>query len=811
MALRDRLAFAMLLFGSVAVGGQTIRGEVVDSADRLPVAGVVVLLLDGSSAVVARSLTNERGEFRLPAARAGMYRLRTLRIGFRPALSDEIALNSGQELDRRITVSGVPFSLDTVRVESRSGTCRLNADSALVTYAIWEQARTALTATDLSSRIRNTEATTVTYERFLDPRSKRLRRQESRISTGASARPWVSISADSLHRAGYVAQSGEWLVFNAPDLDVLQSDRFLDDHCFRVVEAKDSAQVGLAFEPTRDRSRIPEIRGTIWLDRATSELRRMEFLYTNISREHQDGRAGGDLEFARMRHGAWAISRWNIRMPLLVKNRFPPQPDLVPSIEPALRVFELKVAGGELVTMTRLRDTQWARAPLIFAGMVRDSSTGRPIAGARVSLQGTSAQAVSDAAGNFALRGVLPGDYTLRVRTAALDSLAVAWEAPLAFTDGGNAYVARIPTASEMRRQFCPHETGDARTLLVGQVRIVGDTAPRRDVGVFVDWTDFSVQRGAGVTIRKTAQSLAARTDARGAYHICGVPGNTRIAIQAELENAAPVLLSVPPNTRFMRADILAGVDSTSAVVAAAAGEEGALFSGVVTNDARNQPVSGADVALPALGLSARTSAEGSFVIRDVPAGAYQVTVRQLGYAPLEALITFAANDTIARTFTLRTAQLLDSVVVAARRPTLPGFEARRKIGIGHFITRDDLAKSENQRMSDLLTRVGGLRILRGTGGSQAWVAAGRGALSKYMPDAASRAMGAEPDCYVDVWLDGVRVYAGGQDMLWDVNSMVPGMLEAVEYYAGPAQIPPDYTRANQDCGVLVLWTRRGK
>jgi hypothetical protein len=38
----------------------------------------------------------------------------------------------------------------------------------------------------------------------------------------------------------------------------------------------------------------------------------------------------------------------------------------------------------------------------------------------------------------------------------------------------------------------------------------------------------------------------------------------------------------------------------------------------------------------------------------------------------------------------------------------------------------------------------------------------------------------------------------------------MPATLEGVEYYTGAAQIPAKYTRVNQECGVLVLWTRRG-
>src|SRR3954468_12560 len=73
---------------------QAVRGVVVDATDR-PVPGVVVFMVDTSSTVVARGLTGERGEFRVAAARAGTYRLRTMRIGYRPMTSDPIVLLLG--------------------------------------------------------------------------------------------------------------------------------------------------------------------------------------------------------------------------------------------------------------------------------------------------------------------------------------------------------------------------------------------------------------------------------------------------------------------------------------------------------------------------------------------------------------------------------------------------------------------------------------------------------------------------------------------------------------------------------------------
>src|SRR5438309_2200341 len=95
-ARRLFVSACMLLTPAVVMGAQQVRGIVVDRGDN-PVAGVVVMLLDSASAVSARSLTNDQGEFRLPAPRAGTYRIRTLRIGFRPTLSDALALKSATE------------------------------------------------------------------------------------------------------------------------------------------------------------------------------------------------------------------------------------------------------------------------------------------------------------------------------------------------------------------------------------------------------------------------------------------------------------------------------------------------------------------------------------------------------------------------------------------------------------------------------------------------------------------------------------------------------------------------------------------
>jgi len=195
----------------------------------------------------------------------------------------------------------------------------------------------------------------------------------------------------------------------------------------------------------------------------------------------------------------------------------------------------------------------------------------------------------------------------------------------------------------------------------------------------------------------------------------------------------------------------------------------------------------------------------------EIPMGSQVVSVRQVGYNRIELLITFPDRGIVERQFLLSNVRSLDSVVVVAARPAIPEVEERRRLGIGHLIGREDLAKNENGRMSEVLLRLAGLRVVRATGGGQAWIVGTHGGMAEYPPDALSAAMGAKPACYADVWLDGVRVYEGGATgaMLWDVNSIGPKSLEAVEFYAG-GNVPIGYSRPNQECGVLLLWTRRG-
>ena len=113
---------AMVPVLSAGLQAQTIRGTVTD--DRAaPVAGVIMLLLDSRDSVVARTLSNERGEYRLSARSDGTYRVRTQRIGFRPVISPAYELRAGTDVAQRLALTGLPVSLRTVSITG-TNVCR---------------------------------------------------------------------------------------------------------------------------------------------------------------------------------------------------------------------------------------------------------------------------------------------------------------------------------------------------------------------------------------------------------------------------------------------------------------------------------------------------------------------------------------------------------------------------------------------------------------------------------------------------------------------------------------------------------------
>lgn len=479
MSRRRSLTLLSLLLAVRTAGAQRVRGVVVDGASQ-PVPGVAVMLVDETTSRVAgRALSTDSGTFRLGPVTPGAYHLSTLRIGYAPTNGPSFAVPASGETTQRIVVSGVQIRLDTVRVVGR-GVCGTQRDSAAATFAVWDQARAALTATQLTGGGRALVANTVRYERELDEDERTVRGQSVLVRVDSASEPWRSLSPDALHRAGYVTTvPGDSTIFTAPDIETLLSEVFAEDHCFRLQASPDATRVGIAFEPIPARDRIAEVRGTLWLDRRTSELREMEYAYANLRPAIVAEIAGGSMQFARAGNAGWIISGWSIRMPVLTASSTGFESRRVGVAAPEPRLTGVHVSGGKSASIQAGKDTIWKHPPVSLMVIVVDSVTKAPIANADVSLDESRVDALTDSSGRAILANLRIGNQTLRVHTPALDALLVSSQMRISVLDSTTTLTVRLPNPRRIAERGGTLSgsvvSGEKRTPVIAAEVIVPD------------------------------------------------------------------------------------------------------------------------------------------------------------------------------------------------------------------------------------------------------------------------------------------------------------------------------------------------
>ena len=89
--------------------------------------------------------------------------------------------------------------------------------------------------------------------------------------------------------------------------------------------------------------------------------------------------------------------------------------------------------------------------------------------------------------------------------------------------------------------------------------------------------------------------------------------------------------------------------------------------------DAKNAPLAGVNVAVPAARTGAVSEVDGRFVILNVPAGTYDVKLSLLGYQAVSMTgVIVSADNTVRLDATLQLAPLnMKEIVVSARRPVV--------------------------------------------------------------------------------------------------------------------------------------------
>jgi hypothetical protein len=524
-------------------GAQIVRGRVTESGSGSVVGGVLVSLIDARTrAQSVSTLSDPQGRYALRAPEAGAYQVEAKRIGVRRFLSRSIQLASGETQMLDITVEGLVYKLPDVVISGLT-TCRGATSDAPRIGALWDEARTALSATRISLRERLFRGTVSRYVRELDPRTRRVLKEEGREIQGVMDKPFRAVDADSLSTRGYVTTGDRnEKTYFAPDADVLLSDAFVNDHCFQLAGASRQRRglMGLAFAPAPGR-RLSDIEGTMWLDARTFELKLVEFKFVNTGDVPDDAVADGEVHFEKLTNGAWVVRRWFIRIPYGGRASTPVTVSgATPNVFVRRVGYTLREEGGNVTTETMLNHN--LRSSLV--GTVTDS-LGRPLGGAVVQLSGTPYKTIADARGVYRIEGVMPGTFNVIVEHPAYRAFGVfAGDAEVTLPEGlASQLHLSAPRTRELRSRLCPShsEASDSADVRVSLIDQAGRPVPFQLLRI--SWSEYTDVRSSHVTAR--VHFAESETDQHGGATFCGLPPGIML----------PVSLLNADRKRAVRAD----------------------------------------------------------------------------------------------------------------------------------------------------------------------------------------------------------------------------------------------------------------
>lgn len=254
------------------------------------------------------------------------------------------------------------------------------------------------------------------------------------------------------------------------------------------------------------------------------------------------------------------------------------------------------------------------------------------------------------------------------------------------------------------------------------------------------------------------------------------------------------------------------------AAPSAAPAQQSAILSrglGLHVVDAADAPIAGARVVL-GTGAEGLSSESGWVRLPGVQPGRVFVLVTRIGYRPTEFSLEVPATGGLEVDVELEAAPVVVEGVTAVGRAenrslAIGGFYRRKEMGMGTFLTREDIAGTGAMRTSEVFRRVRGVRVIRGAGDTYKLQTVRYGLSLSQTMGAAPRSgrrrppAGSSYACEMLVFVDGMQQQVDG------IDDIQMESLEAIEVYRGAGEIPPEYKLMNATCGVVLLWTRSGR
>lgn len=776
MGIMLLVALAWASTGEAAA--QEVRGTIRLESTGEPVSGAVVRLVNDAGVTVNQTLSHETGAYRLLAGAPGRYALAVERIGLATVDVEPFEIGTDEPVVKHLTLGYQPLSLEGISVRGERR-CRLQRDASGTVQRLWEEARKTLTSVSLLEDAWLVSFQVTRWERDLDPEYGFVKSERTWRRTVMQASPFETRSPEALVAGGFVREEGDSLVYDGLDARILLSDAFLDAYCFTAVERRDS--VGLAFEPLDRSHTIKQIEGTLWLDRETAALGRIEFEYRKVPSPSRRLRSGGTIRFEQLENGAWIVSYWTLRIPRYAIVNGLPSRDIALMHESGGEVQRASVGLGRQ-PLARVRGT--------LTGRLLDDD-GDPVADALVYLSGTTRADTTGKDGVFRVPDVASGRYGLAWLAPGDRAGERVRVADIEMPPRDTTVEARVAAASYVD-DVCPRS---GRTGGTGVILGVARGAN----GVPVAHAPVRITDGAG---RYTTMA----TDRAGRFHVCDARSGTQVEVDTGDGVVAQHVVLRSGRVARIALNADAPDEDGGIVVAEGVVEEPAIdpdagparVVGTVISDVDRSPVAAAEVRL---GDSIRvlTDTRGRFFVREVPPARLGVTVIHAGYDTLEDTVRVAGGELLQLELRLGPATVDPIVVTARRQGALADVYWRMERAVtGLFIRPDEVRAVAPTRTTDVLQMQPGVHIVsQGLSGGQLELR-----------------LGCAPSVYVDGHLMNRAQNRWSDSALGEaysaVNFVHPSSVEVIEIYRGASEVPGQFSGSTGMCGAIVIWTRRG-
>ncbi len=443
------------------------------------------------------------------------------------------------------------------------------------------------------------------------------------------------------------------------------------------------------------------------------------------------------------------------------------------------------------------------------AGSLVSATDGAVLTGVQVTLLDLGGvpvtSATSDAEGRFTLRAPAAGEYMVLLdqegfanqlsdvlmlsegQTLALDltvEVQRVGETGVSLDTLEGAALVQAAIADACHGVFVPGLHG----ILFGAVRDEATGAPIPGALARLRWTE------GGMRVGVARSEARANADDSGAYLVCDAPASREISIVPSLSgiDGDDQRVTLRPGT-MRNVDLWIPLSDPS---------EGGNILGRVLDSRTGAPLTGASVSLREAAREAITNERGVFVLRDVASGPDVLTIESLGYAEQEQVIQVLGGRAQDLEIRLTTEPIELTPMIVEVRPRAwfsdrAGLETRILSGNGVIFTRDQLEELQPRVLGDLMRQVPGAQVrTTGSGYSGTWSVQFRGA-ANMMNQA----------CNPVIWMDGVNL---GVDPVM-FREITGPEIDAVEVYRGAAEVPGEFSGGDARCGVVVIWTRRGR